>query len=314
MKRLTLIFLLIFTLISSPAQAFWLWTPKDGKWINPKASVKPSPKEQFDFAKALYGAKEYDNARGEFSKILKNYPKASEAAESQFYLAQIEEDQGDLWGAYQAFQKVIDKYPFSERVAEIIQREYNIAEKFMAGAKRKALGMAIPVENPAIEIFQKVVSNSQYGPLAAKAQYKLGLVHKSLLQFYEAEEAFNKVVTSYPDSEWVAAAKFQIASCRASLSRGPAYDQVSSNEAKNKFKEFVRANPDAELSREAEKNIESLSEKEAESNYETARFYEKQKDFKSARIYYNAIIEVSPQSIWAAKSVERLKIMEKLSK
>jgi outer membrane protein assembly factor BamD len=176
------------------------------------------------------------------------------------------------------------------------------------------LGMTIPVENPAIEIFQKVVSNSQYGPLAAKAQYKLGLVYKSLLQFYEAEEVFNKIVTSYPDSEWVAAAKFQIASCRAALSRGPAYDQVSSKEAKDKFEEFVRANPDAELSKEAEKNIQSLSEKEAESNYDTARFYEKQKDFKSAEIYYNVIIEGSPQSAWAAKSVERLKIMEKLRK
>ncbi len=314
MKRSTLLFLLIFALNSTPAQAFWIWTPKDGKWTNPKTSVKPSPKEQFDFAKRLYEAKEYEAAKKEFKKILKNYPKASEAAESQFYLAQIEEAQGNLWEAYQDYQKVIDKYPFSERIADIIEKEYNIAEKFAAGAKRKAWGMTIPVENPAIEIFRKVVSNSQYGPFAAKAQYKLGLVHKSLSQFYEAEDAFNKVVTNYPDSEWAAAAKFQIASCRASLSRGPAYDQVSSREAREKFEEFIRANPDAQLSREAEKNIETLSEKEAASNYETARFYEKQKNYKSAEIYYNAIIEGTPGSSWAAKALERLKIMENLRK
>jgi outer membrane protein assembly factor BamD len=314
MKRLTLIFLLVFVLSSSSAQAYWLWTPKTGKWTNPKTSVKPSPKEQFEFAKGLYEVKKYEEAKQEFRKILKNYPKASEAAESQFYLAQIEEARDNLWGAYLDYQKVIDKYPFSERIADIIEREYNIAEKFMAGAKRKALGMTIPVENPAIEIFQKVVDNSQYGPLAAKAQYKLGLVYKSLTQFYEAEEAFNKVVTSYPDSEWAAAAKFQIASCRASLSKGPAYDQVASKEAKDKFEEFVRANPDAELSKEAEKNIESLSEKEAQSNYDIARFYEKQKNYKAAEIYYNAITEGSPNSVWAAKALERLKIMEKLRK
>ena len=164
------------------------------------------------------------------------------------------------------------------------------------------MGVTIPVENPAIEIFQKVVENSQYGPLAAKAQYKLGLVLKSLQQFYEAEDAFNKVVTNYPDSEWAAAAKFQIASCRASLSRGPSYDQ------------FVRAHPDAALSKEAEKNIESLSEKEAESNYGIALFYEKQKNYKSAEIYYNSIIDNNPRSIWAAKALERLKIMESLRK
>jgi len=314
MKKLIPLFLIIFALSASPARAYWIWTPKTGKWTNPKTAVKPSPKEQFDFAKGLYTAKEYDRARNEFKKILKDYPKSSEAAESQFYLGQIADDQGDLWGAYLAYQKVIDKYPFSERIADIIEREYNIAEKFMSGAKRKALGVTIPVENPAVEIFKKVVENSQYGPLAPKAQYKLGLVLKSLMQFYEAEDAFNKVVTNYPDSEWAAAARFQIASCRAGLSRGPAYDQVASKEAKDKFEDFVRSHPDVELSKEAEKNIESLGEREAQGNYEVGRFYEKQKEYKAAELYYNSVISSSPRSAWAAKSFERLKIMETVRK
>jgi outer membrane assembly lipoprotein YfiO len=310
MIKLIFLFMFLFSLNLSPAQAYWIWTPKNNKWVNPKTAVKPSPKEQFDFAKGLFEAKEFEGAKKEFKKILNSYPKSSEAAESQFYLAQIEETRANLWQAYLDYQKVIDKYPFSERIAEINEREYNIAEKFMSGYKRRAMGMAIPVENPAIEIFKKVVENSPYGPLAAKAQYKLGLILKSLAQFYEAEDAFNKVVTSYPDSEWVAAAKFQIASCRASLSRGPAYDQVASKEAREKFEEFVRAHPEAELSKEAEKNIDSLSDKEGESNYEIARFYEKQKNYESAKLYYNAIIEGAPKSIWAAKSLERLKILE----
>lgn len=310
MKRLTSLFILIFTLSLSPVYAYWLWTPKTGKWVNPKTAVKSSPKEQFDFAKGLYETKEYEDAKREFKKILKSYAKASEAAESQFYLGQIEEDKDNLWRAYQEYQKVIDKYPFSPRIVDIIKREYNIAEKFMSGVKRKALGMAIPVENPAREIFQKVVENSQYGSLAAKAQYKLGLVIKSLQEFYDAEDAFNKVITNYPDSEWAAAAKFQIASCRASLSRGAAYDLASSKEAKDKFEEFVQAHPDVALSKEAEKNIESLSEKEAQGNYDIARFYEKQRNYTSAQIYYNVIIDTNPRSIWAAKALERLKIME----
>lgn len=304
--------LVVITCLSfSPAYAYWIWTPKSGKWINPKTQSKPTPKEQLEFAKEFYGLKNYEQARREFKKLVKSYPKSFEASESQYYLGLVEEAQGNPYEAYQAYQKVIEKYPFSERIQEIIEREYKIGERFVDGEKRKALGMNLPVDNPAIEIFSKIVENSSYGPLASAAQYKLGLVLKGLLRYYEAEEAFNKVISSYPDSEWVGPAKFQLASCRQAVSRGPDYDQGAALEAKDKFEEFVQEHPDAVLSRDAEKNIAELKEKEAEANFNTARFYEKQKAAEAAKIYYQDVIDNYPQSIWAAKAIERLQLMEK---
>jgi outer membrane protein assembly factor BamD len=304
-----LVFLWIF--VPEPAYPFWVWTPKTGKWVNPKTEAKSTPKEQFDYARGFYDAKKYSEARREFKKLLKAYPKSVEASESQYYLGAIEEAEGNLYEAYLAYQKVIDKYPFSERIQEIIDREYKIAEDFMSGERRKALGIALPVENPAIEIFTKVIENSTYGPKAPAAQYKLGLVLKGLMRYYEAEEAFNKVISNYPDSEWVEAAKFQIASCRASLSKSPDYDLGATKEAKERFEEFVKEHPDAILSRDAEKNISQLREKEAESNYNIAQFYEKQKQYQAAKIYYSEIINNYPNSGWAIKAFERLQIMEK---
>jgi outer membrane protein assembly factor BamD len=312
MRYIILIFaIILLTLSITPAYSYWIWTPKTGKWINPKTQPKPTPKEQFEFAKTFYDEKKYEDAKREFRKLLRTYPKSFEASESQYYLGVIEEAQGNLYEAYKAYQKTIDKYPFSERIKEIIEREYKIAETFMSGEKRKAMGMTLPVENPSIEIFSKVIENSTYGPLAPAAQYKLGLVLKGLLRYYEAEEAFNKVISNYPGSEWVEAAKFQIASCRASVSRGPDYDQGAAKEAKEKFEEFVREHPDAALSREAEKNVEQLREKEAESSYNIGRFYEKQKAYEAAKIYYEDVISKSPNSTWAAKALERLQIIER---
>jgi len=280
--------------------------------MNPKTDVKNTPKEQFELSKGLYEIKDYESAKREFKKLLKNYPKSSEAAESQYYLGLIDEAQNNLFEAYKAYQKVIDKYPFSERIQEIIDREYKIGEIFMTGQKRKGpLGVTLPVENPAIEIFTKVLENSTYGPLASKAQYKLGLVLKGLGRYYEAEDAFNKVISNYPDSEWVEAAKFQIASCRQAVSSGPAYDQGATKEAKDKFEEFVLEHPDAVLSREAESHISQLKEKEAESNYTAAFFYEKQKDYQAARLYYDDLVNNYPGTIWAAKALERLQVLEK---
>jgi len=311
MRRIPLILVIFFALSVNAAYPYWIWTPKTGKWINPKTVAKPNPKEQFGFAKVFYEQKKYEEAKREFKKLLKVYPKSFEASESQYYLALTEEAQGNLYEAYLAYQKVIDKYPFSERIQEIIEREYKIAEKFMTGEKRKAIGVALPVENPAIEIFSKVVENSTYGPLAPIAQYKLGLALKGLTRYYEAEEAFNKVVSNYPNSEWVAAAKFQIASCRASVSKGPDYDQGAAKEAKEKFEEFVKEHSDAVLSRDAEKNISQLKEKEAESAYNIGRFYEKQKEYESAKIYYNDVINNYPDSAWVRAALGRLQVLER---
>ncbi len=311
MRRIILSFCIIFALSATPAYPFWIWTPKSGKWVNPKNVAKDSPKEQFDYAKGFYDEKKYPEAIREFKKLLKAYPKSFEASESQYYLGVIEEKQDNFYEAYLAYQKVIDKYPFSERIKEIIEKEYNIAEKFIGGYKRKALGVTLPVENPAIEILAKVVENSTYGPLAPKAEYKLGLLLKGLQRYYEAEDAFNKVITNYPDSEWVEPAKFQVASCRAAVSRGPDYDQGAMQDAKQKFEEFVKEHPDAVLSREAEDNIGKLKEKEAAASYNIAVFYEKQKAYQAARIYYENVMVDYSDSPWAAKALERLQLMEK---
>lgn len=311
MRRVILILAVIFGLCVNPAYSFWIWTPKTGKWVNPKNVPKDNPKAQFDFAKGFYEDKKYNEAIREFKKLLKAYPKSFEASESQYYLGLIEEEQDNLYEAYLAYQKVIDKYPFSERIKEIIEKEYRIAEKFIAGYKRKALGVVLPVENPAIEILAKVVENSNYGPLAAQAEYKLGLVLKGLQRYYEAEDAFNKVISSYPDSEWTDPAKFQVASCRAAVSRGPEYDQGAMQDAKQKFEEFVSEHPDAVLSKDAERNINILKEKEAAASYDIAVFYEKQKAYKAARIYYENVVNNYPGTNWALKASECLQAMEK---
>ncbi|MGA2774906.1 MAG: outer membrane protein assembly factor BamD [Candidatus Omnitrophota bacterium] len=314
MKRSILIIFLLLTLGLTPAYPYWIWTPKSGKFVNPKSLPKSTPKEQFEYAKSFYDIKKYEDAIREFKKLLKAYPKSFEASESQYYIGLIEEEKGNIYEAYQAYQKVIDKYPFSERIQEIIRREYKIAEDFMNGAKRKALGVTLPVENPAIEIFTKVVENSTYGPLAPKAEYMLGLVLKKQLSYYDAEEAFGKVISNYPSSEWATAARFQIATCRAAESQGPEYDQGAMQEAKQKFEEFARDHPDAVLSQEAEKNIAALKEKEAASCYDIARFYEKEKAYNAAIIYYNDIINNYSETSWPAKAAERLQVLEKMKK
>lgn len=314
LRRVIYLSLLIVFLSVTPTYSFWIWTPKTGRWINPKYAVKPTPPEQLEFALEVYQSGNFKRAKVEFKKLIKYYPRSFEASEAQYYLGLIEEKLDRLYEAYLAYQTVVDKYPFSERIQEVIEREYKIAEAFMSGRRRKLMGVTLPVENPAIEIFKKVVENSTYGRLAPSAQYKLGLVLMNLGRFYEAEEEFQKVITHYPQSEWVNAARYQIASAKAASSKGTDYDHEAVAEAKEMFEKFVKEHPDATLTPEAKESLRDLKEKEAKSNYDIAYFYEKQKAHKAAEKYYNLVIDNYPQSEWAVKSVERIEIIEKRKK
>lgn len=308
---ITITTVLLSLSIVSSAYSYWVWTPETNRWVNPKYAPKPNPREQFTFAKDYFNRRDYIRAMREFARLIDYFPRAEQAAESQYYIALCLEKMIRPYEAYQAYQKVIDKYPYSQRVEEIIKRQYNIAVRFMEGERRKILGVSFPAQDLAIEIFRKIIENSPYGEYAPIAQYKIGLVLKALRRADEAKEEFEKVISNYPNSEWSEAAKFQIALCAAKIAPGPEYSQEISKEAQDKFQEFLKTHPDAQLSKEAEAKINELREKEAESNFKIGQFYERIKKPQSAKIYYQYIVNNFSDSKWSPQALARLQAIEK---
>ena len=101
---------LAWFLLSQTSFAYWIWTPESKKWTNPKYAPKESPQEQLNFAKTYYEAKDYTTAYNEFKKLIKYYVDAVEAPEAQYYMGLCLVEMGKYYEAYQALQKIIDKY------------------------------------------------------------------------------------------------------------------------------------------------------------------------------------------------------------
>ncbi len=311
MKRILIAVSLFFFLWAGVASAYWIWTPQTGRWLNPKYAVKANPKEQLEYAVGLMDGKNYEKARAEFEKLIRHFGRSKEAAEAQFFVGACFEKLNKPYEAFKAYDKVIKKYPFSERTAEIVEKEYLIADKLFKTQRSKLLETVAGRDYNVIEILRAVVNNAPYGKYAPIAQYKIGLFYKSVGMFPEAREEFEKVINEYPQSEWVKAAKYQIALTDTQSSLKPAYDQSSTKSAVKEFQEFVKTYPDAELSADAQKQLQELKDKEAESEFNTAKFYEKQKKFEAAKIYYKHVISDYPDSKWAALSMEKLEAPEK---
>jgi len=308
MKRLLTAIFAVF-LFSQTAFGYWIWTPESKKWTNPKNAPKESPQEQLRFALGYFEIKDYETAYNEFKKLVKYYPDALEAPEAQYYMGRSLEEMGKLYEAFQAYQKVIDKYPFTERTDDILQQEYIVAQKLL-DFRQNVIGFNFTGENAALEIFRKVIENAPYGKFASASQYKIGLTLKAKGDFTEATQEFQKVLDNYPATEWAEPAKFQIAICAARSSLDASYDQTMTQEAVEKFQTFLATHPDAELSEQAALRIDELRDKEAQSNYEVGRFYEKQRAPESAKIYYQFVLKNFPRSVWGEKSLERMQALE----
>ena len=172
-RILVLLFLSFFFPIN--AHAFWIWTPETNRWVNPKYAVKDTPQEQLDYIKGFMDAKEFSRAITESRKLIKFYPKSKEAPEAQYYQGRAFEYLSNPFEAFKAYQVVVEQYPFSERSAEIVERQYQIGEDLLSGRSKGKWTDLFTSDLPVVEVFRTVIKNSPYGKYAAVAQYKIGL-------------------------------------------------------------------------------------------------------------------------------------------
>ncbi|MFC1807082.1 outer membrane protein assembly factor BamD [Candidatus Omnitrophota bacterium] len=314
--KLILLSIIVITIfVVDSASAYWIWTPQTKKWINPKYAPKDTPKEQLLYAMDFYEAKEYKKALAEFKKIINYYERSEAASEAQYYMGRCYDNLGKPYPAFQAYQKVIDDYPFTQRTDEIIKRQFEIGERLDRGEKSKILGVpfkALPEQ--IIEVYKKVVSNAPYSKHAPRAQFRIGEIYKRIDFFEEARDAFQKIVEDYPDSDIASEAKFQVALCASAASGKSGYDQSLSSQAMEEFEEFAQEHPDSEFVKKAQEERRILMEKRAASHIETAEFYERIKKSESAALYYNKVLNEFPDSESAPKALERLEVINKMLK
>ena len=314
MKKTARIFAFLLVLSSLPTlcEASWIWSPDLGKWINPRKAAKDTPDQQYEWAMQFYQQKNWDRAIDEFSKLPEVFPNSRLAAEGVYFVGQSQEQKGDIAKAADAYQKLVDKYPYSDRIKDAIKREFEIAGRFGNGEKIKVAGIpTFSGRDKAIELYMHIVKNAPYGTYGDQAQFQIGEVHKSIGDYDEALKAYRAVIDDYPNSDLVPKAKYQIAYASMLASKSARYNDETSQKAIDEFKNFKDAYPQNAQSVEADESIKALRAKKAMSGYETAAFYDKQGRLTSAKVYYQEVITKFPETPAAGMAQKRLEDLVK---
>jgi TolA-binding protein len=309
--KIFIVFIALFS-FSSSALSFWIWTPETGKWINPKNYVRDTPEEQFKLGYQRFQEDDFKGAIEAFTKLVRYYDKSKYAPEAQFYIGQAYERLGKYYHAFQAYQKIIDTYPYTPRVDEVISLEYKIGNLYFLrnNEDRNIMDRLsfLDDNNKAIEIFKKVVDNSPYGDYAPLAQFKLGLIYKRIGDYAGAEEAFKNLITGYPGSDLTNDAVIQLAEVASEKEVKVDYSQEGTEVAIRRLEEMSKV---GDILEEGDEILTKLKDRKAKSIYNTAKFYEKQKLYDSAAIYYEEVVKQYPDSAWAVVAAEKVAALGK---
>lgn len=302
---------LAFVLIlpASPVQAYWVWSPESGKFVQPEGAVEDTADQQYDYALGFYEAQNYGKAVEELKNLLKKYPASKVAPEAQFRLGSIYEEQNEFYKAFQAYQRIADNYPNSARMNEVIERQFRIGNVFLSGKKPKFMGVPVlPAVPRAIEVFEQVVKNAPFGAYGDKALFQLAVAYRRSGTLQKAVETFQNLVDNYPDSALVPDAKYQLGEVSYEMTKNMTRSQEGLESAEDYFDSFLAEYPSTNVREKALQLKKAIDEKNAEKNYKVGEYYEKENYLDSAIIYYEDIVRAYPDTAWAAKAREKLAI------
>jgi outer membrane protein assembly factor BamD len=306
--RPVLLSLLALAFATSLAQATLVWRPGEG-WSDESGSdvSASSSRDQLEMAHKLEAQGQRDAALKAYKGLLRRWPLSFFAPEAQYRMGKIIEDEGDFYNAFQAFQKMVTKYPSSDYFEQALNEQYRIANLYLAGEPQRIWKIPVgPSMDRTIEMYQRVIKNAPYGTYAAQCQFNIGLAREQQRKYTDAVDAYQTVLDNYPASSVAANAQYQIGYAWMRSCQLGDYDMGAAKKAVDAFQDYLVRYPESDKATQAQDNIVKLGQKQTQGAFDVATFYETQHESRAAFIYYNEVVREDPNSAQAQIAKKRI--------
>jgi outer membrane protein assembly factor BamD len=299
-------------LIYTPGEG-WNYEPVGGggNWQRTRA------KDQLIVAQEAFDKKDYSTALKAAHRTVKVWPLSDYAPQAQFIVGQCYEAKGNDERAFKEYEIVLQKYPRFVDCEKVLTREYEIANRFLAG-QWFHLWTYIPffpsMEKTA-DMYGKIVKDGPFSNIAPQAQMKIGAAREKQKDFPKAAKAYEVAADRYHDRGPVAAdAMYRAGLSYQKQAQTAEYDQSTAGQAIATFTDFMTLYPDDPRVPEAQKIIASLKTEQAHGNFTIGQYYEAHGKFASAKIYYNEVVYLllaEPNSVYSTRARERIEALNK---
>jgi outer membrane protein assembly factor BamD len=249
-------------------------------------------KDQLDVAQAAFEKKDYSLTMKAALRVVTVWPLSDYAPQAQYLVGRCYEQRRQDQKAFKAYSQLLSKYPKMTTATEIQGRQFEIANRFLAGEWIKLFGYIpfFPSREKAAEMYADIVRFGPYGPYGPAAQMAIGATREKKKEYELAVQAYEVAADRYNALPEVAAtARYKVAMAWSKQAHKADYDQSAAGEAISAFNDFMALFPNDPRVAEAEKIITSLKLVQAKGNFSIAQYYEKRKHWDGALIYYNQV-------------------------
>ncbi len=273
---------------------------------------RPRAKEQLDVAQQTFASGDYSTTLHAAHRILRVWPLSDYAPEAQYLIGRSLEMTGKDEAAFNAYQTIIEKYPRSSHYEEVLWRQYEIANRFLGGEWFRLWGIVpYPSMDQTAQLFDKIVNNGPYSDVAPHAQLRIGAAREKQKDFPEAVKAYATAADRYYNMTNVASdALFREGVSYARQAAKAEYDQNTAVQAIERFTDFITLYPQDRRVSQAERAIAWLKAEQVRGNFEIAKFYENSKKWNGAVVYYNEVLQLDPNSRYAASARQRIEVLK----
>jgi outer membrane assembly lipoprotein YfiO len=294
---------------SSPAQEPQSWELRSGKyWEQVKTPAsQPVSDETLDRVEQLVSNGQYLAAKRQAVQWIRTHQKSPLRDRAVFLLGQANFGYGDRIAAFYNFDEVLDLYPDSPLFNPALQRQYDVADAYLKGYKRRFLGMpAFSAEDEAIEMLYRIQQRSPGSPLAEKALLRTGDYYYRTSEFDLAADVYAAFVRSYPRSPEVPRVQLRQAFSYYAQFRGLRYDATPIIDAREQLTSVMQQYPKLAEEENIAPVIQRIDETFARKIYLTGDYYLRVRDPRAAAYTWRYLIETYPKSPDAELASRRL--------
>ena len=295
-------------LIYVPGEGWYYEASGDNlKWQRTRA------KDQLEVAEDAFAKKDFKTTLHASHRVLRIWPLSDYAPQAEYLVARCLEAAGKDEAAFNAYQNIIQKYPRSGQYNEVLWRQYEIGNRFLAGEWFRLWNLIpiYPSMSETAKLYDKIVKSGPYSEVAPHAQLRIGAAYEKAKDYEAAVQAYELAADRYHNQPDIAAdAMYRAGLSWEKQAASAEYDQGAADQAIAAYTDFMTFYPDDKRVAGVQSSIVKLKAERVQGSFTVAQFYEKGKKWAGAVVYYNQVLQLDPNSPLAAQARQRIEVLK----